>query len=236
MYQQELEQSNKIVLAQETQEQFIFQEDDHTYNVYISKPITAPSKYIQLFELLRSADETETINFFLNTPGGRLDTTAQLLHAMAETKAETVAHLVSGVASAGTMIALACDNMAVYPYGYMMIHNASGGAGYDKINLMAQGAIHAAEWCADIANNVYKHFLTDEEIERLKKNEDYYFTSEEILERWERVLVAREEMMESVQTEQNAAQQDALKNILSSLKEELKAELLAEMAATPKEV
>jgi ATP-dependent protease ClpP protease subunit len=204
------------------QEQYIFQEENK-FSVYINKAIGAPSRYTELFDLLQSATENEHIDFFLNTVGGRLDTTAQLVAMMDNTRASTSCHILGPVMSAGTLIALAADDLSVSAFGYMMIHNASGGTPWDKVNLTAQYANHSKSWCEGIFRKVYASFLTEDEIDRLIKNEDFYFDQEEILNRWETVLETRESLAEE------NPQVSALETALATIKEQLKAEILEEL-------
>lgn len=209
-------------------DQYIFQ-DGNRYSVYICKPIVAPSRYIELFNLLQTATKDDHIDFFLATPGGRLDTTAQLLAMMADTEAETTCHVMSSVMSAGTMIALAADHLTVAPFGYMMIHNASGGTGYDKVNLTAQYAVHSEKWCKNIFKEIYAVFLSEEEIEQLLGNRDFYIDHDEILERWERVLEARVAMEQEILREEELEQANLVNDALATIKEQIKQEILEEL-------
>lgn len=226
MIQQQLLEAS-IDLANVPPEQYIFQ-NENIWSVYITKAIGAPSRYTQLFELLKNASSNDQIHFFLSTPGGRIDTTAQLLALMEATEAETTAHVMSAVASAGTLIALACDNLSVAPFGFMMLHNASGGSGYDKINLAVQSVQNSQIWCENIMRNVYKNFLTEKELDSLLENKDYYFNQMEILDRWENVLAAREALQEEMEKEQTEANNEAIEKAIMPAVEKLVTKLLNE--------
>lgn len=209
-------------------DRYIFK-NENIYDVYITGPISKPGNYLEFFDLLKNATANEKINIFLSTPGGRLDTTVQILALMEITEAETICHVMSYIASAGTLIALAADNLSVSPFGYMMLHNASGGSGYDKINLSKQLMDNSVLWCENINRSVYANFLTEEEIDQLLVNKDFHFNQAEILERWERVLEARERATEEFEQAEREAQQAAIDAALAPTVEKIKTELTEEI-------
>ena len=83
----------------------------NTVHVYLTDGIDEPSFYNELCHSLYCADESDTFYFHINTPGGMLDTTFMLLDAMRNSKAHIIGHLTGTVASAGTIIALTCDEL-----------------------------------------------------------------------------------------------------------------------------
>ena len=80
-------------------------------HVYLTDGIDEPSFYNELCHNLYCADESDTFTLHINTPGGMLDTTFMLLDAMRNSKAHVIGHLTGTVASAGTIIALTCDEL-----------------------------------------------------------------------------------------------------------------------------
>ena len=83
----------------------------NTNHVYLTDGIDEPSFYNELCHILYTADESDTFYFHINTPGGMLDTTFMLLDAMRNSPAHIIGHLTGTVASAGTIIALTCDEL-----------------------------------------------------------------------------------------------------------------------------
>ena len=83
----------------------------NTVHVYLTDGIDEPSLYNELCHALYTADESDTFYFHINTPGGMLDTSFMLLDAMKNSKAHIIGHLTGTVASAGTIIALTCDEL-----------------------------------------------------------------------------------------------------------------------------
>lgn len=202
---------------------YIFsQGSDH--HVYITKPITAPHHYLELYELLRTVTEDEDVHFYFNTPGGRVDTVCQIAELMERCRATLHGHLMGQVASGGSVLAMYVDNLSASPHSYLMIHNFSGGA-YGKGDDLVFAAQNSADWVYDLYRDCYHIFLSDDEIEnKVIKNQDIYLKPTEILERWELVLAYREEQEQLFIKEYTEEQRSTIKN---EFKEEIIAEYLA---------
>lgn len=95
--------------------------------VYLTDVIEAPAMYNELCYKLDTASEAEKFYIYINTPGGILDAAVMLVNSIKNTKAATIAKLSGTVASAGTLIALACNDIIVADHTAFMIHNYSGG-------------------------------------------------------------------------------------------------------------
>ena len=98
-------------------------------DVYITAEIVNPIEYNELCHLLRNANSKEVIRLHINTPGGRLDSATMIIDAINSSEAYIIGVLSGSVASAGTMIALACDELECSSYLEFMIHYFSGGTG-----------------------------------------------------------------------------------------------------------
>lgn len=103
----------------------IIQEKNST-TVYITDSIEAPSEYNEVCHLLSAASPAEVFTFIINTPGGYIDSAVMLIDAIKNSKAHTVAKITGTVASAGTIITLACDDIEIADHTAFMIHNYSG--------------------------------------------------------------------------------------------------------------
>lgn len=157
---------------------------DNTYYVYINKDIAYPEKYAKLTFLLDTATEENEILIHLNTQGGDLYSTWDIIDSISNSRAKTVAVLKGQVSSAGTIIALHCDDLKVYSNLLFMVHTYSGGASgksqeievqirYDKKNI------------PKFFKSTYLGFLTNSECSKVLKGEDIYLNAEEVKERWD---------------------------------------------------
>lgn len=189
-----------------------YNENDKAYSIYLTDYITGPEEYTNVFDTMLNATEDETIFFILVTGGGRLDTTNKLRGLAQITKARTVA-LVGDVASAGTILALSFDDMVVMPNIEFMIHNYSGGVGGKAHEIYTHSAFLQKEMPKSF-RAYYKDFLTEEELVNVLAGQDLYLNSEEVEERWDRVLKARDAENLIIQKESQFEQNEMFKQIL----------------------
>jgi ATP-dependent protease ClpP protease subunit len=154
-------------------------------HVYITDEIAEPSAYNELCYALQTASPAETFHIYLNTPGGVIDSAFQITHAMKSSEATLVGHLSGTVASAGTLITLACDQIEVAPHTSFMAHNYSSGMVGKGGELKARQK-HVEDSLEEAFKDFYAGFLTDQEIKDVIEDKDMWMGSAEILERWNR--------------------------------------------------
>lgn len=98
------------------------------YRIYVTDEMESPDNYNEAYNTIRNAEKHEVVEFIINTPGGVIDTALMLVDAIRLSKAKTIAYLSGSVASAGTLLTLACDKVEVADSTIFMIHNYSAGA------------------------------------------------------------------------------------------------------------
>lgn len=158
---------------------------------YVQDSIVTPSAYSELCYMLRAACEGDTFEIFLNTPGGVIDSAVMLVDAIKESKATVTARLSGTVASAGTIIALACDDLVVGENLAFMIHNYSGGMSGKGHEMKARQQF-IDRYLNDAFATFYLGFLSEEEIDKVIEGSDMWFTSAEVKERWAAYKEAKE--------------------------------------------
>lgn len=159
----------------------IISDKNHT-TAYLTNTIEEPSEYNELCFRLKSASPAEIFTLVINTPGGILDSALMLVDAIKTSKAKVIAQISGTVASAGTIITLACDEVEVAPHTAFMIHNYSGGLVGKGHELKA----HQEFVDANLNNSftdLYKGFLTPSEIKKVIDGKDYWMNRDEVLER-----------------------------------------------------
>lgn len=155
-----------------------------TVSAFITGAIDEPSEYNELCYLLRSASEEMTFILHLNTPGGIIDSAFMIVAAIRKSKARVIGTLSGTVASAGTLISMACDDLDVTDHLSFMIHNYSGGMAGKGHEMKARQKftdMHLNE----AFKSFYSGFLSDEEMERVIEGTDLWMGSEEVRVRWE---------------------------------------------------
>lgn len=104
-----------------------------TGNVYISGPIVAfaypdyfnETSAFSVRKALAAIDGAETLNVYIDSPGGYLDEAMTIMREIAEHKATKKNAFIMECASAATLATLPCDHVSIYEGGEVMIHNPS---------------------------------------------------------------------------------------------------------------
>jgi len=157
--------------------------DGRVAHVYLTNGIDVPENYNELCFILSQAQKGDVFHIHINNPGGYISSANMLYYAMLKSKATIIGHLSGDVASAATVLTMACDDIVVTPYTQFMIHNYSGGV---------QGKGKEAKDQMDFVNNeinesfrdYYAGFLTEEEIADVIEDHDIWLNSSQVLERW----------------------------------------------------
>jgi ATP-dependent protease ClpP protease subunit len=174
--------------------------DAYKHVVHIVRDIEEPHLYVELIALLEACKPQDNVILNLATPGGYLSTALLIRDALKFTEASTVAYIAAEVASAGTMIALSCDNLEVADDASMMIHYYSQGV-YGKGNELKARADFEARSMPKLFKKVYKTFLTKKETKDIIADKDLYLNKKEILRRWKLVQEKAEEKQAKAQEE-----------------------------------
>jgi len=152
---------------------------DNVYNIYLSSDIASPDEYDEMCFLLDTLTDSHYVDLHINTPGGSIDSAFKIVDAIRRCSARTTARLTGTVASAGTIIALSCNDMVVADHTHFMIHNYSTGAQGKGHELMEYINFNDRT-LQKTFKDIYKGFLTDEEIESVIRGKDLWLDSDEV--------------------------------------------------------
>jgi ATP-dependent Clp protease protease subunit len=155
------------------------------HHFYIIGEIEEPDRYIDMINTIKSAEPHDKIFLYLNTPGGCLSTTIQIISAMKQSQAEVTTVIEGEVFSAGTFIFLAGDSYIVNDNCSFMIHNYSHGI-LGKGGEVARQVKFTDEYFNQLAKSFYKDFMTPTEIEDICQDRDFWMGSEEVIKRLEK--------------------------------------------------
>jgi ATP-dependent protease ClpP protease subunit len=164
----------------------------NVHEFYLSGEIESADEYIQWFDIIRHAGETDVIKIYLNSPGGDVFTAIQFMRALQETSANVVMSVEGICASAATMIMLCGDSFEISDHSMFMFHNYSGGT-FGKGGEMLDQLKHERKWSEKLLRDVYKDFLTETEITSVLDNKDIWMDGSEVIER----LKARQEKLDA---------------------------------------
>lgn len=183
-----------------------YDESKRLFTAYVTDEITAPSEYTNVFNMFAQAKEDETIEVLFCTPGGRKDTLDLFRAAAEKTEAFTKA-ILGDVASAGTIIPLAFDDLEALPNTEFMIHSASSGQ-YAKYHEFIAGAEFWKKEMPECFRNYYKDFLSPDEMEYVIAGNDIYLNADEVNERWQNVMRVREAELDEILEANKEAQKE----------------------------
>ena len=162
----------------------VVDDQNKTITAYMTGKIEEPNIYNELCYMLTSASEDVTINLHINTPGGIIDSAFMVVQAIKESKAHVVAKLSGTVASAGTLVAMACDEIEAAEHLSFMIHNYSGGMSGKGHEMKARQRF-TDEHLNDAFKSFYNGFLSEDEMNRVIEGTDLWMGTKEVQQRWQ---------------------------------------------------
>jgi len=154
-----------------------------THYVYLVEQFNDPSNYNKLCHMLLTASEYETFILMINSPGGILDSAFMIVDAIRFSKAKVKCRLTGTVASAATIVVMACEDIIVSPNLAFMVHNYSSGI-QGKGHEMRARQTFIDDQLAKAFESYYLGFLTEDEIKDVIEGKDLWMGDEEVIQRW----------------------------------------------------
>ena len=150
---------------------------------YITNEIAEPCEYNELCYRLKTASEAEVFTLVINTPGGIIDSALMLIDAIKQSPAKVIADISGTVASAGTIITLACDEVIVADHTAFMIHNYSASGISGKAHELKAYQAFSEKSLENAFRTFYKGFLSEKEMNAVIDGQDLWMGSDDILSR-----------------------------------------------------
>lgn len=152
------------------------------HHYYILGAIDGPEKYLDLIHTLKTAEEHDTILLYINSPGGVLSTTIQIINAIQNCVGTVITVLEGEACSAATVIFLSATRHIINPFGAFMVHKYSHGVEGKGSDVAAQVKF-SEKYFDELATSIYADLMSEEELAHLLAGKDFWFTSQEVLER-----------------------------------------------------
>jgi ATP-dependent protease ClpP protease subunit len=152
------------------------------YHFYISGEIKEARYYAELLNVLKTAEVHDTVILYINSEGGDLFTTIQIISAIEKSSANVITSLDGCAYSAATMIFLAGKKHIISPYCTFMIHNYSG-AMVGKGHEISSQLKFTDNFIKTFTNKIYKNFLTQAEINDVINGKDLWMDAVEVEKR-----------------------------------------------------
>lgn len=154
----------------------------HHHDVFLDSDIEDPAEYRELIALLFNATEDDTINIFINSNGGHLDTALAIVEGLKVTSAQVTAVVIGACHSAASIITMYCHQVAVLDNAYSMVHTASFGSSGNTGNVKAHTEFTVRQ-VEKLLNDTYEGFLNKEELAKVKSGVELWFDAEDIRQR-----------------------------------------------------
>ena len=188
-----------------------------TIDLYLSGEIKDPSEYIDWFNILNTANESDIIFLHINSPGGYLNTTIQLRESLINCSAHTIASVEGECCSGATVLFLSCKETRISKNSMFMIHSYTGGS-FGKAHEIYSHIDFDKKWFKNLYTDVYAGFLTDEEIDDVINGKDFWFDADETYKR----LLNYKKKYEKKEDEPKTPKEKVIKKIVNKKKKEKK--------------
>lgn len=152
------------------------------HEFYLAGEIGPSEDYLEWFDTIRHASETDAVKIYINSFGGDLFTAIQFLRVLSDTPATVICSVEGACMSAATMLFMCADHFEVTPHSVFMFHNYSGGA-IGKGGEMIDQLQHERKWSERLMKEIYKDFMTNDEIKAMLDNKDIWMDGEEVVKR-----------------------------------------------------
>ena len=168
----------------------------NAYDIYLDEEIKDPTYYRQAFQVLRSAQRGDLIRIYISSHGGNLNSALIFKNCIEDCQADVVAIIEAEAYSAASLIALSCPSIEVKPYATMMLHSASFGSG-GSVQNVRDHVEFTGRHAESLMDEVYRGFISEDEMIDLKKGRELWFDYKEIGERLDTMFEARATEQES---------------------------------------
>lgn len=155
------------------------------FRFFLDNDIEENSKYREIIQVLISATQGDIVELMISNSGGFLSTTISLINAIRQSEAFVRAVIMSEAHSASSFISVACDDSVALPHSRMLIHNPRCGS-FGNFNEVVKNNEFFEKHIKNFYLDVYKDFLSEDEINDVLEGKDLWLTSDEFNQRIEK--------------------------------------------------
>jgi ATP-dependent protease ClpP protease subunit len=169
------------------------QELSTSHNYFINDDIKDSQNLNSLIRTLKFCGPNDVVNIYINTGGGDLYTTMQIVNSMRACAGRVATHADGQVASAGSLIFFAGDMLSVSDLSSFLIHVGSMFTS-GKTSDVHSSADHSRALLHKIFHSVYEPFFSVEEIDKVLAGVDIHLGSEQVIGRIDKVCNIEKEV------------------------------------------
>ncbi len=164
-------------------------------SIDIDDDFYGPTAFRAVIRAIEEARAGDTIEIKVNSNGGDTQSAQAIYVALLKTLAKTKAIIINAY-SAGSIVAMACDEIEPTPFCSMMVHNASTFSG-GKLGDLAGKATFLNDYFGEWYQQLYAGFLSDEELKDVIKGQDFWLKEPQIRERLKNWKPIRQRLQEN---------------------------------------
>ena len=150
--------------------------------IFIDDDIGDPPLYRDVIHCLATCNENDSVNFLINSNGGRTDSIWQIIEAMKGCRGDVAATVIGAAYSAASMLACMAPECYIADSAEFMLHTAHYGSIGTVPNVKGQTDF-ATKQINRLLDICYAGFLTPKELEELKNGREWWFDADEARER-----------------------------------------------------
>ena len=154
----------------------------NSHLIFIDDDIGDPSTYRDVIHCLATCNENDSVNFLINSNGGRTDSIWQIIEAMKGCRGDVAATVIGSAYSAASMLACMAPECYIADSAEFMLHTAHYGSIGTVPNVKGQTDF-ATKQINRLLDICYAGFLTPKELEELKNGREWWFDADEARER-----------------------------------------------------
>lgn len=157
----------------------------NTHLVFVDDDIGDPALYRDVIHCLATCSENDSVNFLINSNGGRTDSAWQIIEAIKGCRGEVIGTVIGSAYSAASMLACMVPECYIADSAEIMIHTAHYGSIGTVPNVKGQTDF-ATKQINRLLDICYSGFLTPKEMDELKNGKEFWFDAEEARERMDK--------------------------------------------------
>ena len=170
-----------LMMGQQQQQNGLIRSIQQQFNahlIFIDDDIGDPAMYRDVIHCLATCNENDTVNFLINSNGGRTDSIWQIIEAIKGCRGDVAATVIGSAYSAASMLACMVPECYIADSAEIMIHTAHYGSVGTVPNVKSQTDFTTRQM-NKLLDICYTGFLTAKEMEELKNGREFWFDAEE---------------------------------------------------------
>jgi len=179
------EEEIMLMMGQQQQQNGLIRTIQQQFNshlIFIDDDIGDPVMYRDVIHCLATCNDNDSVNFLINSNGGRTDSIWEIIEAMKGCRGDVAATVIGSAYSAASMLACMAPECYIADSAEFMLHTAHYGSIGTVPNVKGQTDF-ATKQINKLLDICYAGFLTSKELEELKNGREWWFDADEARER-----------------------------------------------------